>query len=128
MNAKLYVVGQSILALLTWKSDDAKCCTKKQDGVANIVEVEVLQVPCAQEYEEDDKDQTMHAVVHVVHGGLLGRHKAEGGKGGGQNDKEGHERGDGSVLEAEDVPPEEALQLVVLEAVAVEKPRERHLN
>ena len=70
----------------------------------------------------------MDRVVHVGEGGGLLEHEGDGGENGGEHDEEGHEGADGAVLQLEDVPLEEPLQLIVLEAVPVEEEaREAHL-
>ena len=85
-------------------------------------------LPGAEEDEENHEHETVHAVVHVGHSGLLHRHEGRGRQGGRQHDEQSHEGGDGGVLQLEDVPPEQALQLVVLEPETVHQPRKRHLQ
>ena len=99
---------------LTWQRDNGEGCTEEEDGVADIVEVQVLYGPRAEEDEHHHKDDTVGAVVEVMEGGRLDGHKAGGGQGGRQNHKESHSGRDAGVLEPEDVAPEQALQLLVL--------------
>ena len=112
---------------LTWEVHHTECCTEENYRIADIVEVEVLYGPGAQHDEEDDEDQAVEAVVEVGQGGALHLHEADGGEGGRQHHEERHGGGDGSVLDPEDVAPEQELQLAVLEPVAVKQPGEDNL-
>ena len=116
-----------IVVDLTWEGHHTECCTEEDYCVADIVEVEVLNGPGAQHYEQDDEHQAVKAVVEVVQAGVLHLHEADGGQGGRQHHEQRHGGGDGGVLDPENVAAEQELQLAVLEPVPVEQSGEDHL-
>ena len=72
------------------------------------------------EDEKDDKDSAVETVVKVGQGRSLDLDEADGGQGRCQHHEQGHGRGDGGVLDPQDVSAEQTLQLAVLESVSVE--------
>ena len=110
-----------------WKGNNAECSAEEDDGVADIVEIEILYGLGAQNDEQDHKDSTVKAVIQIAKGGCLDLDKADRGQGRSEDDEQGHGGGDGGVLDPEDVSPEQTLQLTVLEPVPVEQPGEGNL-
>ena len=93
---------------------------EEDDGVADVVEVEVLYRLGAENDEEDHEDAAVEAVVQVGQGRGLHLDEADGGQGRREDHEQRHSGGDGGVLDPEDVSPEQTLQLAVLEPVSVE--------
>lgn len=69
------------------QSNNAECCAKHDDGVADIIEVEILNGACAEDNEENNEDSAVKAVVKVGEGGGLHLDEASGGHGSSQNHK-----------------------------------------
>ena len=112
---------------LTWESHHTEGCREEYNGVTDIVEVEILNCPGAQYYEEDHEHAAVEAVVEVGQGWCLHLHEAHSRQGRRQHDEQGHGGADGGVLDPQDVPAEEKLELAVLKPVAVEESGEGHL-
>ena len=118
--------------LMTWvdqaegerERDHTESSTKEDDGVADIVEIEILDGLGAEEDEEYDEDAAVETMIEVGESWSLHLDEADGGEGCCQHHEERHCRGDGGVLHSEDVPPEQVLQLTVLEPVSVKQPGE----
>ncbi len=56
---------------LTWECNSGECGAEEEDGVAHIVEIEILDSARAQHDEDHHKDAAVHAVVQVVKCGSL---------------------------------------------------------
>ena len=110
------------------EGDDTEGGAEEDDGVAYVVEIQVLDRLGAEDDEEDDKHAAVQAVVEVGQRGRLHLDEADGGQGGGQDNEQGDSRGDGGVLDPQDVAPEQELQLTVLKPVSVKQPGEGHLS
>ena len=110
-----------------WKGNNAECSAEEDDGVADIVEVEILYGLGTENDEQDHKDRAVKAVIQIAQCRSLDLDKADGGQGRGEDDEQSHSGGDGGVLDPENVSPEQTLQLTVLEPVSVEQPGEGHL-
>ena len=103
-----------------WEGNHTEGRAKEDDGVADVVEVEVLYRLGAQNNEEDHKYSAVEAVIEVGQGRGLNLDEADGGQGRREDHEQGHGGGDGGVLHPEDVSPEQALQLAILEPVPIE--------
>ena len=103
-----------------WERHNAEGRAEEDDGVADVVEVEVLDRLGAENDEQDDKDSAVETVVKVGQGRSLDLDEADGGQGRCQHHEKGHGRCDGGVLDPQDVSAEQTLQLAVLESVSVE--------
>ena len=103
-----------------WERHNAEGRAEEDDGVADVVEVEVLDRLGAENDEQDDKDSAVETVVKVGQGRSLDLDEADGGQGRCQHHEQGHGRGYGGVLDPEDVSAEQTFQLAVLESVSVE--------
>ena len=67
--------------------DDTEGGAEEDDGVADIVEIEVLDGLGAEDDEEDDKDAAVETVVQVGQGGRLHLDEADGGQCGRQDNE-----------------------------------------
>ena len=103
-----------------WECHNAEGRAEEDDGVADVVEVEVLDRLGAENDEQDDKDSAVETVVKVGEGRGLDLDEADGGQGRREDDEQSHGRGDGGVLDPQDVSAEQTLQLAVLESVSIE--------
>ncbi len=56
---------------LTWECNSGECGAEEEDGVAHIVEIEILDSARAQHDEDHHKDAAVHAVVQVMQCGSL---------------------------------------------------------
>ena len=103
-----------------WERHNTEGCAEEDDGVADVVEVEVLYRLGAQNDKEDHKYSAVEAVIEVGQGRGLNLDEADGGQGRGEDHEQGHGGGDGCVLDPQDVSPEQGLQLTVLKPVPIE--------
>ena len=103
-----------------WEWHHTEGRAKEDDGVADVVEVEVLYRLGAQNDKEDHKYSAVEAVIEVGQGRGLNLDEADGGQGRREDHEQGHGGGDRGMLHPEDVSPEQALQLAILEPVPIE--------
>ena len=103
-----------------WEGHHTEGRAKEDDGVADVVEVEVLYRLGAQNDKEDHKYSAVEAVIEVGQSRGLNLDEADGGQGRREDHEQGHGGGDGCVLHPEDVSPEQALQLAILKPVSIE--------
>ena len=49
-----------------WKGNNAECSAEEDDGVADVVEIEILYGFGTQNDEQDHKDSTVKAVIQIA--------------------------------------------------------------